>query len=578
VPTPDTLVDYALSADLIVGPALAGASIECPTHPLIVQTQEGGAVQASLAPGASLDRDVMFIVTPREPRPSLMLRAQDDRDASAPVVVLAALQPPLLPAREHIAIKLLLDCSGSMEGDSIGSARRALRSLVSDLSPTDRISLQRFGSTLQTVLGPSDATPEILGCLMPVIDRLHADLGGTELAPALDATLAQDLRTKDGEAADLLLISDGAVWNVTPAIEQARASGQRVFVIGVGSSAAEDPLRQLAQATGGACECVTPGEALEKAAHRMLQRIRQVNRTAARIDWGTPPLWSTDIPPNIFGGETVLAFAGFARAPEPRRIRLLGCTALNGAAADGMATDGMEVELARLEAEAPCPGDTLARLAAARRSAASTPATAKDLALHYQLIGPQTCAVLVHGRADADRSMTELQVHRIPSMWAAGAHGWGSVSAGGARDVDRFIAMQDDDWPRARLADRSFMRSHPLGPVEERRWFQAAIGSDTHRPTSVSVLDLMSRVTAKPAVRLALAEAQPHLPDPELAPVVLAHWLINRPQGPRDPILQSQIAAALSGIDPAIWADVVKLFEDRLGRMADEGLLDEVWR
>lgn len=59
-----------------------------------------------------------------------------------------------------------------------------------------------------------------------------------------------------------------------------------MFVIGVGSSPAEGPLRRLAQATGGACEFATPGEALETAARRMLARIRQQAWTNLRIDWG----------------------------------------------------------------------------------------------------------------------------------------------------------------------------------------------------------------------------------------------------------------------------------------------------
>ena len=48
-------------------------------------------------------------------------------------------------------------------------------------------------------------------------------------------------------------------------IDAARASGHRVFAIGVGSSPAEGVLRSLAEATGGACEFATPGEALEAA-------------------------------------------------------------------------------------------------------------------------------------------------------------------------------------------------------------------------------------------------------------------------------------------------------------------------
>ena len=74
----------------------------------------------------------------------------------------------------------------------------------------------------------------------------------------------------------MLLITDGEIWQAQEVIDLARRGGQRVFAIGVGSAPAEGVLRELALATGGTSEFVTPGEAVEQAALRMLARIRQV--------------------------------------------------------------------------------------------------------------------------------------------------------------------------------------------------------------------------------------------------------------------------------------------------------------
>ena len=46
-----------------------------------------------LSAGARLDCDIVVIVTLRELRSSLLVRADDAFDASAPVVMMAALQP-----------------------------------------------------------------------------------------------------------------------------------------------------------------------------------------------------------------------------------------------------------------------------------------------------------------------------------------------------------------------------------------------------------------------------------------------------------------------------------------------------
>ena len=138
-------------------------------------------------------------------------------------------------------------------------------------------------------------------------------------------------------------------------IAAARASGHRVFAIGVGSSPAEGVLRSLAEATGGACEFATPGEALEAAAGRMLVRIRQQPWRDARIDWGCEPLWQTALPSSVFGGDTVIAFAGMCLHRQQRRP--FACWPRMPA--------GAATEVARGEADAPCPGDTLPRIAAA---------------------------------------------------------------------------------------------------------------------------------------------------------------------------------------------------------------------
>jgi Ca-activated chloride channel family protein len=64
-------------------------------------------------------------------------------------VALAAFELPVAPKGEgggRLALKLLVDCSGSMGGDSIASARRALMGVMEGLSEGDEVSFTRFGS------------------------------------------------------------------------------------------------------------------------------------------------------------------------------------------------------------------------------------------------------------------------------------------------------------------------------------------------------------------------------------------------------------------------------------------------
>src|SRR6185295_8057342 len=141
VPEVSLQAEYPLSLVITVGPALANAAFDCPTHTFSHTSAEAGARRFELARHAWLDRDVVIVMTPREPRPSLVVTAHDPVSAAASHVVMAAFQPPAGAGRECIALKLLVDCSGSMGGDSIASARRALRGVIEGLGARDSVSL-----------------------------------------------------------------------------------------------------------------------------------------------------------------------------------------------------------------------------------------------------------------------------------------------------------------------------------------------------------------------------------------------------------------------------------------------------
>ncbi len=418
VPQASLEAEYPLALSVTVAGALAGGTVECPTHRFTREAVDDG-LRLDLAAGAWLDRDVVILVKPREPWPSLVIQAHDTVSQAAPVVMMAALQPPLTTPRERIALKLLVDCSGSMGGDSIASARVALHGVLAGLSEHDQLSVSRFGSTVEHLLAPTVCTQHALRRLLPLVDTIDANLGGTEMEAALQAVFKLPVLNgtkdaKDSHGADVLLVTDGEIWQAEAMIAAARASGHRVFAIGVGSSPAEGVLRSLAEATGGACEFATPGEALEAAARRMLARIRQQPWRDVRIDWGTEPVWQTALPASVFGGDTVIAFAGMATPAPAATVRLLAVD-----------VNGVATELARGEADAPCPGNSLPRIAAAQRIATADEQEALTLAVAYQLMSKQTNCILVHQRADADKATEEAELHRVSSMLAAG---WGATS------------------------------------------------------------------------------------------------------------------------------------------------------
>lgn len=573
VPVASLDAEYPLALSLTIGEALKGSKAECPTHHFESAEAGGGAVRLTLAPSAKLDRDVVVIVTPREPRPSLLVRANDAANPSAPVVMLAALQPAPGRPRDRIALKLLVDCSGSMNGDSIASARAALHGVIDGLGEHDLVCLSRFGTTVDHVLEPTPCKAQALRHMRTVIDAIQADLGGTEMQDALTAVFGLSARGEH-EGGDVLLITDGEVWQADEMIAAARSSGHRVFAIGVGSAPAEGVLRMLAEATGGACEFATPGEALEAAALRMLNRIRQPQFTRGRVDWGKAPVWTSGPTHGLFGGDTVIALAGFTEAIDGRAVRLLADDA-----------HGQTVELARGEADAPCPGDALSRVAAARRLGASSESEAQDLAVQYQLMSKHTNCIMVHQRAAADKVVEQAELHRVGSMVAAGWGGLGTVrEASASYSLDsrpmfsRAMASAAPSDIRFSLADDAFEIPAFLRKQEDVRdkpsleVMARMVGEHLEHGGRLDDLagtveglvlhDEAARVLDE-VVALGLTIGQAWL--------ILASWVNDRSNGLADTALRSLMQPLVDAVDAQMAAAAVKLMERILGGYPVDG-------
>ena len=419
---------------------LAMARIGSPSHPIQLQLLPaigaGQTVAQEVRLGRSgwLDRD-FILKFENLVHPSQGLASWDRLETgveSSVGVVMASFTPTWpLPDTSPIALKVLVDCSGSMGGDSIQAARRALHKVVEGLNDTDRFSLSRFGNhvehrskALWKVLLRTQAAAHLW------VDQLEADLGGTEMATALASTLALSVKS----TADLLLVTDGEVEAVDEVISTAKASCQRVFVVGIGSSPAEILLRRLAEETGGSCEFVAPGEEVEPAILRLYHRMRSPTVSRVSVVWpdGQEVIAPTDVPKAIFHGDS---FNLYARIKATSADKLSQPIALVGqVAGEAKPRQLAQITPAFIADEA----NTLARLAAHTRYTQlrkSTDAPAfltkalPELAEKYQLVTDDTSFVLVKERAAGEEATDMPELRQVKHMQAAGWGGLGSVTA-----------------------------------------------------------------------------------------------------------------------------------------------------
>lgn len=431
LPVVDLMAEHRYTLALRVLGGLGDTAIASPSHSISVAKIEDG-LEVGLSEGhASADRDLVLTLQAKGEPASEVTLAPDGEHHMAH----AAFLIPERQGQQPVAMKILVDCSGSMAGDSMELAKSGALHALQCLKSGDLFSVSAFGTTVKHDLGAQ-------GMLMPgsvdsaitkacrFVGQLDADLGGTEMLPALEAVFALS-RSGEGrmvEGGDVLLITDGDVWDREGIVHACRKSGHRVFVIGIGSSPTESVVREVAESTGGAAAFVSPNEAITPVIERHLQRMRVPRVIGAELDWSASSVWQSParLTGCVFPGDTLHVFAGLDSITDgPARLSIQYA---DGTKAEVIAE--MPHGVARTLTDHDLP-----RIAAAARirqgvfesgDECQTELTA--LAVQYQIISSYTNYILVHLRGEeAASDMPELR--QVPNMLAAGWGGVGTVRA-----------------------------------------------------------------------------------------------------------------------------------------------------
>ncbi|MCD6136884.1 VWA domain-containing protein [Candidatus Bipolaricaulota bacterium] len=419
VPEYDLLTENRFQLKITISGSLANAEIECPSHKVSVARSNNGSVVTLATGEACMDRDfILNIHSCTVAKDAVVV----DRDLDGGFVALASFAPRL-PLPDKIppkSVKIVVDCSGSMGGDSIAQARQAINDILNQLRPEDFFNLIAFGSTCKTYSSQQlRANKENITKVKRLLRSLDADMGGTEMNQALQAAIQIP---GPPILHDILLITDGEIWNSEELISTAKKSGHRVFTIGVGSSVSEGFVRQLARETGGACELVTLNENMAGKIVRHFNRIYLPKATDITVRWPFAP--NKNIPDNIgpvYDGDTLHVFACFAEKPQ-------GPVMLEMTLADGRTSSQTAIPDNQ---ESAIPVDdlsnTLARMAMYRSLADEDEKVAAELAVRYQLISPHTNYLVVDMRDGKESGHDLPLLRKVRQTVAAGWGGTGSV-------------------------------------------------------------------------------------------------------------------------------------------------------
>lgn len=139
-------------------------------------------------------------------------KVQQHADGSVSVAVtLAAAQTPKAdgPVQKPVDLVIVLDRSGSMNGQKLQAARQAVTRLIQRLTTADRLALVSYSDGVHLVAPLTVVDAAGSQHLMAAVDRIYAG-GGTNLGSGLKRGIDIFLKSQDGERQrKVILISDG---------------------------------------------------------------------------------------------------------------------------------------------------------------------------------------------------------------------------------------------------------------------------------------------------------------------------------------------------------------------------------
>lgn len=227
--------------------------------------------------------------------------------------------------RAPISLAVVLDTSGSMSGEKIEEARRALLRLLADMRDDDEIAVVRYSDSSE-LIQPLARVGTVRSELSSRISQLQAS-GGTNIPSGLQHGLRALDEAARGRVRRIVLVSDGLDSTRAQAENLARSSfssGITVSSLGIGLDFDEAYMGSLAQNGHGNFAFVKDGASLAKFLHRELEETAGTTVENARVRLQLPEgmrfVSATGADAVVSGNEVQLAVGSLFGGDERRVV------------------------------------------------------------------------------------------------------------------------------------------------------------------------------------------------------------------------------------------------------------------
>ena len=251
-------------------------------------------------------------------RDLVVLIETDDKQESEPVVfieetegstaALVSLIPSFKLDEQKSEFIFLIDCSGSMRGQSIAQARTAIQLFLHSIPADCYFNIWQFGSRYTCFFQQSSLyDDDTLKMAKNHVAGIDANYGGTEVYSPLQAIFKQQLIP--GYARQIIFLTDGDVSNNDQVIKLVKqnAATSRVFTLGLGSSASRHLVKGVARAGNGSSVFATLEEDLRPKVMTLLKNALMPSLTQVQIIWNNEVEKKNDTEP-VPAVRTLLGF------------------------------------------------------------------------------------------------------------------------------------------------------------------------------------------------------------------------------------------------------------------------------
>ena len=297
-----------------------------PSHPIAVDRPDDFSAVAGYEAAGVIptdDFELYYTVSPDDIGLTLLSYKETGENGFFLLLVAPGIAPGEVVAKDVI---LVLDTSGSMEGEKMDQAKQAAAYVIGHLNAEDRFALVDF-STGVSLYEPGLLPATAPGDYQQYINSLSA-VGGTNISGALleAANLVAERPTT------IIFLTDGlATEGITDTsllldtVGAALPDNARVFAFGVGDDVDTTLLDTLAAEQRGTTTYVRPGQAVDEAVSAFYAKVGSPVLTDIALDTGgirIEDVYPVQMP-DLFAG-TQLVVAGRYREGGPATITLTG--------------------------------------------------------------------------------------------------------------------------------------------------------------------------------------------------------------------------------------------------------------